>query len=249
MSVSPLNDSDRAASADRTFLDDRPHRLRLHHLFVLTAVMAVLLAINGPHKDYASANYEPPPLFRVLWFMVGIAHTILSAAALTALGYGIAWYGRGLRFFDQPGHWLLAEISLTALLDIVPSFGYRWIGSPKRMMMGDSRMEIIIILMGYTLLFLVVGRMAVNIYLGKTKCNERWWKFVFYAKALATVLLGLGGLVVLPVTLYALRADHRRQVTRDAGHRCGVALQLALSSLTLFSVATMVYNMLAFVHR
>jgi hypothetical protein len=249
MSVSPLDSADGAAPSDRTLLDDRPQRLRLHHLFVLTGVMAVLLAINGPHKEYTSPNYEPPPLLRVLWLVVGIAHTILSAAALTALGYGIAQYRRGLRFFDQPGHWLLAEISLTALFGIVPSIGYRLIVNPKQLTMGDIQMEIIFILMGYSLLFLVLGRIALNIYLGKTKCNERRWKWVFYSKALATMLFGLGDLIIILVTIHALRADNRRQVTRDAGHWCGVAIQLALSSLTLLSLVSVVFNMLALTHR
>src|SRR5262245_18140124 len=84
-------------------VDERP-RLRLHHLLVLTAVMAVLLAINGPQRDYG--NYKPSELFRILSIALGTAHTLLSAVALTALGYGIAWYRRGMRFFDQPGHWL-----------------------------------------------------------------------------------------------------------------------------------------------
>jgi hypothetical protein len=253
MSVLPPSDgAEDVAPAHRTLLDDHPQRLRLHHLFVLTAVMAVLLAINGPHRDYANANYEPPPGLRMLWLVVGIAHTILSAAALTALGYGIAWYRRGLRFFDQPGHWLLAEISLTALFGIVPSIGYRLVGridGPKPLTMGDSQMEIFIILMGYSVLVLVLGRIALNIYLGKTKCNERHWKSVFYAKALASVLFGLGDLIIVVVTIYALRADSRHQVTRDAGHWCGVAIQLALSSLTLLNVASVVFNMLAFMHR
>jgi hypothetical protein len=211
--------------------------------------MAVLLAINGPHKDYSLPNYEPSPIVRVLWLVSGIAHTLLSAAALTALGYGIVWYRRGLRFFDQPGHWLLAEISLTALFGIVPSIGYRWIVSPNQLQMGDFHMEIMFILMGYSLLILVLGRIALNIYFGKTKCNERRWKSAFYAKALAVILFGFGDLIIVLVTIHALRADGRQQVIRDAGHWCGVALQLALSSLTLVSLVSAAINIFAFMHR
>jgi hypothetical protein len=246
----PLDSANEIAPADPTFLDDRPQRFRLHHLFVLTAVMAVLLAINGPHRDYAGFN--PPPVLMMLWLVIGIAHTSLSAAALTALGYGIAWHRRRLRFFDQPGHWLLVEISLTALFGIVPGIGYRLlgdIGNPKQPTMGDIHMGIVIALMGYSLLVLVFGRIAINIYLGRTKCNERQWKSVFYAKALAAILFGLGDLIVCLMTILAVRADSRQQVTRDAGHWCGVAIQLALCSLTLLSVVSMVFNMLALIHR
>jgi hypothetical protein len=248
----PLDDAHGVAPAEPNFFDDRPQRLRLHHLFVLTAVMAVLLAIQGPQRDYFTGNYQPPPALRMLWLVVGIAHTILSAAALTVLGYGIVGHRRGLRFFDQPGHWLVVEISLTALFGIVPGIGYRLLlgnfGSPKQPTMGDHQMQILMILMGYSVLVLVLGRIALNIYLGKSKCNERRWKSVFYAKALATILFGLGDLIVGLLTINALRADRRQQVIRDAGHWCGVAIQIALISLTLVSVASMIFNMFAFLH-
>jgi hypothetical protein len=229
---------------------DQPPRLRLHHLFVLTGVMALLLAINGPQRNfnYAGTKYQLQPFVRSLLLVVGITHTILAAAALTALGYGIVWYRRGLRFFDQPGHWLLVEVSVATLVGIVPSIAYRWLaaGNYQHMTFGDTQMVISIMVTGYSLIFLVLGRMALNIYLGRRKCKERRWKFVFYAKALGTVLFGLGALIVVPSVIHALRADRREQLPRDAAHRCGAVLQLALSCLMLVSAAMMVYSMLAF---
>lgn len=247
----PVDDADGVVPAEPKFFDDRPQRLRLHHLFVLTAVMAVLLAINGPLRDKAYANYEPSSAVRMLWLVVGITHAILTAAALTALGYGIVGYRRGSRFFDQPGHWLLVEISLTTLFGIVPGLGYRLMADvdfAKQPTMGDHQMQILMILMGYSVLVLVFGRIALNVYLGKWKCNESRWKPVFYTKALAAIVFGLGDLIVGLVTIRALRADGREQITRDAFHWCGVAIQLALISLTLVSVASMIFNMFAFLH-
>lgn len=193
--------------------------------------MAILLAINGPHKDYGDSKYTPPPFLRVTLLGVGVIHTILSATALTAVGYGIAWRRRGLRFFDQPGHWLLVELSLTAMINIVPSIGYRWMANSPQVMTGNTRIALPMILAAYELLFAVLARMAINIYLGITKCHERRWKFVFYAKALATVLFGLGAFVVAPMMIPAWRTDRREQVPRDAGHWYGVLLQLAVSGV------------------
>jgi hypothetical protein len=253
MDALPFDNAEESASGDGPPSVFQPPRLRLHHLFVLTAVMALLLAINGPQRNYnyAGTKYELQPFARTLLLVVGITHTILSAAALTALGYGVAWYRRGLRFFDQPGHWLLVEISVTTLIGIVPSIAYRWlaVSSPQRMTFGDTQMVISMIITGYSLIFLVLGRLALDIYFGNRKCKERRWKFVFYAKAVATVLFGLGGLIVVPTVIHALRADRREQMPRDAAHRCGAVLQLALSCLVLVSVAMAVYNMLGFFLR
>jgi hypothetical protein len=251
MGASPFDNTEVCGPTDLTPLQVDCARLRLHHLFVLTAVMAVLLAINGPHRSYETANYQPTPLLRMSQLIVGIAHTILSATALTALGYGIVWYRRGLPFFNQPGHWLLVEISITTLIGIVPSVAYRLMatGDSKRMIFGDARMVMSFILIGYMLLFLVFGRMAIDIYFGRKKCSERWWKLVFYAKAVSTMLFGLGNLIVMLFVIHALRVDRQERVPRSASHRSGVALQLALSGLTLLSTAMAVYTMLTHLRR
>ncbi len=224
MDVLPSDHGNARQPIESAIVAGQPPRLRLHHLFVLTAVMALLLAINGPQRsyNYAGTKYQVQPVIRTLLLVIGIMHTILSATALTALGYGIAWYRRGLRFFDQPGHWLLVELSCTALIGIVPSIGYRWLATthPERISFGDTRMVISMIIAGYSLIFLVLGRMALDIYLGNTKCNERRWKFVFYAKAVGTVLFGLGSLIIVPSVIHAL---HRPSGT--GASRCGSSVR------------------------
>lgn len=234
---------------DRPATDDAGPQLRLHHLFVLTAVMAVLLAINGPQQQYSSPAYQPSSLLLTITFGLAVVNTILSATALTALGYGTAGNRRGLRFFDQPGHWLLAELSLTALLYIVPTVGYRWIGRAMQANPADPSMVISLVLSGYMLLFIVIGRMAVNFYIGKTICVERRWRYVFYAKAAATILMGLGALIVIPITLSAARIDRREKVPRDSYHWCGVVLQVAESGLMIVIMATTIVNMIAMFRR
>jgi hypothetical protein len=216
--------------------------LRLHHFFVLTAVMAVLLAINGPQHDVIGGKYVPSPLFRAVFLVVGITHTVLSAIALTAIGYGIAHARSGGRFFHQPGHWLLFDISLSALLYIVPSLGTRWLNSRFDPAIG-SGLALSYAMMGYMLFVLVLGHVVVNVYLGFTKCRERRWKSVFFAKALGNLLFGIGGLVIIPVTVYACLVDRRQSVERDSAHWCGVLLQFATSGLSLIGGTAIIYGL------
>jgi len=78
---SPSDVADDVAIADGLAVDDAGPHLRLHHLFVLTAVMAVLLAINGPQQQYSNAAYQPSSLLLTTMFALGIVSTIMSATA------------------------------------------------------------------------------------------------------------------------------------------------------------------------
>jgi hypothetical protein len=82
-----------------------------------------------------------------------------------------------MRYFDEPGHWLLVDISISALLYIVPSIAFR------------SGMGIGMAFMGFAFLAVVVAKMIFEIYLGVKKCRERRWKSVFYVKAISNQLL------------------------------------------------------------
>jgi hypothetical protein len=205
-------------------------QLRLQHIFVLTAVMAAMLAVNGPMQA-SNSDFQPSGLMLVFWFTAGTLHTLLSAAALTILGYGIAWYRRGMRFFDQPGHWLLVDISLGALLQLVPVIAFRLGAWPLAMIFG------------FGFLFFVLARMVFLVYLGIKKCRERRWKNVFYLMALSMLLYGLGNLFVLIAIFFAARTDRRTQAVRDQAHRCGVWLESASSALSLLFGAFTLFSM------
>src|SRR3954453_2019930 len=169
--------------------DDERLRLRLHHILVLTAVVAVLLAINGPVLNYGSNNYNPADFFRILSLSLYTSHTLLSAVALTALGYGIAWHRRGTRLFNQPGHWLLLDISIRAFLDFVPRVVIR------------SGAAINMAYIGPVFLAVIVIKILLEVYLGMRKCRERRWKSVFYVMATANLFFGVGSLFVLFVII------------------------------------------------
>jgi hypothetical protein len=215
-------------------------QLRLHHLFVLTAVMALLLAIQGPQRNFADSEIAAAPLHvaPAAWGMWGLAYQVLAAAAITALGYGIDAYRRGRSFFNEPGHWILVEVVVTTLLAIPNTLLFRSLDFPG-VRMGSWSMTFMVFVGLYSMLSLILGRMVLNIFLAR-KCSERRWKRVFYAKAFAAVFWVYAELFVVAFALITARWDRREQVHRDDNHWCGVVVQLALSALTIVSVVVLV---------
>lgn len=218
-------------------------QIRLHHLFAVTAVLAAQLAIAGPQGLLDLPNQSAGSL-QTIQLVCGLAHVIPTSIALTALGYGIVAYRRGQLFFNQPGHWLLVEISLITLLSIPTTLLMRWIAADGRLAHSDSDFALFLMIGVYSLLVLVVGRMAINIYFGVTKCRQSRWKSVFFAKAAASIVLGLGDLVVIALLLLAMRTDRREQLLRNAGHWCGAYVQLAISLLAFFVMLLGIVGML-----
>jgi hypothetical protein len=215
---------------------NRP-KLRLHHFFALTAVAAVLLAVHGQQPNYWENNpFQPPQWIMTLSMAWLVISDLLVAVALTAVGYGIAWRRRGLLFFDQPGHWLLVEIAVAGLFSIVPAVVYRWFFTPEQMANFDNTsMMIMWLIWGYTMIFMVLIPVGLNVYFGVRKCRELRWSLVFYFKAAARFVfsMGIGDLLVLPSTIYAAQRDRRERVARDGGHWCGVLVQCAMSGLAI----------------
>ena len=221
-----------------------PPQLRLHHFFELTAVAAVLLAIAGPQRNFGDAKFQAPEIMMKFFAVVGVAYQIVAAVAITALAYGFAAYRRGQLFFNQPGHWILVEISLFTLATIPSAIAFRSMSFESPMTPGDTQFMWLMIAGLYYWLFLGLGRMLVNVYLGITKCRQRRWKSVFFGKAAAAVIVGVGDIAVLLLLLSAMRIDRREQLLRNAGHRCGVYVQLAQSSIAILSMSFGVLNAL-----
>jgi hypothetical protein len=206
-------------------------RLRLHHLFALTAAMAVLMGISGPQYDFGDESVRVPQFLRVIQVAWGILYSMLAAVAVTVVGYGIAWQRHGVRFFDQPGHWLLVEIAVAAVLGLLPQLAYRaMVGAGGRVDMDVPWFAMMTV--GSLSIFLF--RVGFNIYIGVKKCVERRWKWVFYLNALAAIMPAFGDLLVLILLSRTSLIDRREGLRRDLLHRCGVSIQLALSLLTVF---------------
>jgi hypothetical protein len=223
-------------------------QLRLHHFFTLTAVAAVLLAIQGPQQNYwPGTDIEPPRLFIALTTAWSVLNVLLISIAITAITYGIMWQRRGLLFFDQPGHWLLVEIGIVGLFGLVPAIAYRWLFSDFDFQAGELPGMAFWVVWGYSMFVMMIVPLALNIYIGVKQCRETRWSLVFYFKAVANFLCGLGTIVVFVCVLLAIRGDRRERLTRDPAHWCGVWVQLAHSALAmvvaLLSFGNMFYMM------
>src|SRR5262245_54412506 len=106
--------------SEQEFLQARPrNQLRLRHLFALMAVMAVLLTVSRPQRiDFGNLPVKFPAQIYAVQAVAVAIQQIPASIALTALGFGIVGYRSGKLFFNQPGHWLLVELSLLSLLSL-----------------------------------------------------------------------------------------------------------------------------------
>ena len=232
---------------------DNRLRLRLHHLFALTAVMAVMLAIGGP-RDVRGV--ETPRLLQTFSITVGIVFTILTSVAITIVAYGIAWRRNGLTFFHQPGHWLLVMIAIERLVQVGPLL----IGHAIASLLGsaDDQLEIPFLLIVWFTVWPVPGvALAImNIYIGRKMCPEEHWRRVFYSMAAAAIVPGLGDLLVLwflekavvaekprrrPARMFQqprgyvepVIVEHWQNRSRDSADWCGVILQFSLTTMNI----------------
>jgi hypothetical protein len=223
-------------------------QLRLHHFFALTAVTAVLLAINGPQPNWwANTGFEPPRIIITLMTAWIVIHVLLVAVAVTAVAYGIVWQRMGLLFFDQPGHWLLVEIAISGLFSMVPAIATRWLfgnfQNGNFQEIDPASLTYLYFIWGYSLLFIVGVPLVLNIYFGLRKCRELRWSLVFYFKAAARLFMGIGDILVLPFTMHAAWTDRREHFPRDGGHWCGVAVQCGVSAVTIGGILLTIANM------
>lgn len=232
--------------SEEEFRSKRPRiQLRLHHFFALTAVMAVLLTIAKPQTDFNNPGMQMPESIQTVQAAFYTLYQIPAAVALTALGYGIAAYRRGELFFNQPGDWLLVEVSVETLLGLPVAIMFRWMQFNTTTGPGGPAFAWMIFFGIYSLLVLFLGRILLNIYLSR-KCHQSRWKRVFYGKAASTVLSFLGEILVIVFLIMAMRADRDDRLLRSASHRCGVYVQLAQSILMLVGAAIGIIGMVVF---
>lgn len=225
--TSPVADDERISEEE--FRSKRPRvQLRLHHFFALTAVMAVLLTISGPQTNFGNPGMQMPESVQTVQAAFYTLYQIPAAVALTALGYGIAAHRRGELFFNQPGDWLLVEVSVVTLLALPLGIVVRWMQFDAQAGSGPPAFASFIFFGLYSLLALFLGRILLNIYLSR-KCHQARWKRVFYGKAASTILSVIGEVFVLIFLIMAMRADKEERLLRSASHRCGVYVQLAQS--------------------
>jgi hypothetical protein len=221
-------------------------QLRLHHLFALTAVAAVLLALHGQQPDYwSNSEFAPPRVILSLMTGATVIYVLIVSVAVTAVAYGIYWQRTGQAFFDQPGHWLLVEIAVVGLFGMVPTIFTRWIFNEVNFGKFDDDFPMVAMMFFglYSLVFVFVVPLILNIYFGWKRCREWHWTWVFYGKAAAKVMFGIGDLVVLALLGNAVRRDRRDRIPRDSSHWCGVIVQCAVSLLQISLAIISMVNM------
>jgi hypothetical protein len=236
------------------FCDTSSERLqfRLQHLVVLTAVIAVMLAISGP-RDIR--GIEVPHLVQLAFTGFGIIYTVLASVAITIVAYGVAWHRHGQSFFDEPGHWLLVAIAANQLLVFIEILTMRVLAAIQ----GTSIEAVWTQLpSGTTWLIPGIALLILNTYIGRRKCAEARWSRVFYANAATALVPVIGELLVLLFLERAVRAERsRRPVSarwrqsrgvepmvggqvvarpRDPAHWCGVAITFFMSGTMVLVV-------------
>jgi hypothetical protein len=217
-------------------VDDARPRLRLHHLLAMTAVFAVLMAIVGQGWNFDTPSFKAPSFLRGFYLVYNVAYQFVAAVAITAFGFGLAAYRRGRPFFNQPGHWILLDLSVLSLFTLPMMLVYRITGMTDSASFESEFGLIVAMLTGVYSIGLLFGRLALNIYIAVKKMPEGRWMAVFIAKAVAAVLAIITDFVVLGLAIRAARIDRREGVQRDGYHWCGFYLQLAVSTLTILSL-------------
>ena len=228
-----------------------PQQLRLHHLFVLTAVMSFLLAVSAPQWNVRYEGFEMPPAVRTATLVTGVIYTVIASVAITATLFGIYWQRQGFVVFHQPGHWLMVEIAAATLVGLIPQLvvyavGAGYGGETDFTNAPEMWPLVIAALMGTMGLVIVGLTIAFNVYIAHQKCSQSHWSHVFYFKAAAAIIPVIAPLLVLGFLARAVYIDGRADRRRDALHRCGVVVQFAVIAVTLlitvFIFAALIYQ-------
>ena len=221
-------------------------QFRLRHLFALAVVTSVMLFIDSPQEGvslgFSRFSVGGDPRLQAVYTFLQLAQTFLAAIAITA-AFTIFRRPSQNELAPQPGHWLLFELACFDVLRIL-LFA---VGKVSVIVHGElfdengdvteSGSHVVLILIIVALLMLLF-RIFLNIYIGSKKFSDSRWRYVFYAKAAAVVsqVLGefltawffaIGDPLVLLFILISARIDNREGMKRDAGHWCGVIVQLA----------------------
>jgi hypothetical protein len=216
-----------------------PPPLRLHHFFVATAVIALLLSVNTWLRDNDTRSFSG--------FMMsgqGVVYTIVTGLALTLVLYGAAWRREGRAFFDLPGHWLLVQQALAALVFIAFAVG--------NVLSGFTADRPMMWVMPFYFLFMNVFMICVCLYAAKKIADTLAWRLLFVADALRivaalvipimiqftsmrqfTFVLGAMELVTFAILIIAAVGDRRAGRQRDWPHWVGVWLRLAREAFFL----------------
>jgi hypothetical protein len=152
--------------------------------------MALMLAISGP-RDVQ--GFESPKLLDVGMTALAVVDALLASVAITVVTYGYTGRRKGSLFLNEPGHWLLVEIAARQALFIAISLFERAAATIQGRAYGTESVIGVALLVWFLPGTVVL---ALNIYIGRTKCIEQHWSRVFYAKGTAALLPLIGDFLV-----------------------------------------------------
>jgi hypothetical protein len=204
-----------------------PPPLRIHHILVATAVVAVTLSFQKWLLPVG--GLEPVTAFDGadrIW------RTISTSLAFTVVGFAIAWRRAGYPFLRFPGHWLLL-IELMPSLVFIPFICYS--------LMRFTYMTTPIFPMWPFHIYFAstfLGLIGLTIVAAWIGADSRWWRLYFVFQGCVYVAIPLAALVgmaalhavgvhstaLLALLFSAIIADNHDCRPRDWPHWLGVSL-------------------------
>jgi hypothetical protein len=188
----------------RYFPTTRPQHL-IVHLLIWMIAMALLLVAK--RDGYAQAFRILPPAVEEDWSQLAVGATFLFTVlddailslGLWGLAVGILRRFRGQRFFQHPGHWLLAGAGVIGIIAILVSL-LKWVGiqvEEQLLSGGDDRVRVTMAMAAMAVTQIVLYRIAVY------NCSEAGgrWDVVFVAlsfQGLLKLLSATFSIVTLP---------------------------------------------------
>lgn len=112
-----MNDPFEVNQSSPDYPSSKTPPLRIHHLLAAMTVTAVFLSITRvleQHDVYGFASFIRSNL--------GVLYAVCTSLALTGIGLGFYWRTKGVRFFNQPGHWLLVKQSLGVWILLIAAY-------------------------------------------------------------------------------------------------------------------------------
>lgn len=209
--------------------------LRIHHIMLATVTAAILLSLHEVLRERDVIGFTT--FFRSGH---GIAYTIVAALSCTLLLIGLWWRRQGVRFFHQPGHWLIVSNSL--------SLGVFLFAAVLAIQRWDAQQMPYSLWMAYYVVMSLLSS-AVNFWAASRAADTRWWKSLFVVggsmalvNLIALVLnlysayayiYWLGGITTTILLMSAMISDRRTRRARDWPHWSGAGLELVLAAVAI----------------
>jgi hypothetical protein len=221
-----------ASAGDNFALRRGPPPLRVHHFLAVTVVAALLLSVSAGLQ-----HSEGVALLSFFRSAFGVVYTIATAVATTLVLFGFYWRFEGRTFFDQPGHWLLVERSLSVgtflLAGLVAAIDW----TTEHALLGAWSLA-----MSFALC-------AVSLWAAIRVADTWLWRIVFvfggvmalgrpYLPMLVGIswmltAVGVDAIVAIVILMSAAVGDRLARRPRDWPHWVGVLLRLFLTATAL----------------